>query len=169
MAKTPSFKTMLNKELVAAYNEMVASPAGKALGFPRNRPVTKFTNAAVGVKRCESLASSIKASNAKPAPVTDDKAKQPAADIGKHDKRKDPRANSKRQKLINCLIDAKGKPVLLKAVLKAVYGTTDLKNRSALSMCMGGMVAVDIGKRGLPYKLIKEKEGKEVTFALKKN
>ena len=150
MPKTPSFKDMTGKELVAAYNAMVTSPAGKALGQPRNRPVGKFKTSDIGIKRCEAMASSLKA----------------VAGAAKVDKRKEPRAGSKRQKLINRLLKSEGKQVSRDALLRAVYGSTDEKNRGPLLMCMWSMVKVDLEKRKLPYNLIKGKKGKEPTFGL---
>ena len=156
MAKTPSFTEMTNKELVAAYNAMVDSPAGKALGHPRNRPVTKFASSKEGIKRCEAMASSLKAKSVE----------EPAAPS---DKRKEPRANSRRQKAIDCLLGSVGKQVQRSDLLKAVYGSTEAKNRGALSMVLRGVVAVDIAQRGLPYQLTKEKNGKDLTFGLHKS
>ncbi len=161
MAKTPSFSKMTNKELVTAYNAMVGGPAGKALGHPRNRPILKFASSAAGIKRCETLASSIKAKG---------QAKRAKSHVEEpSDKRKEPRTNSRRQKAIDCLLKSVGKQVPRSDLLKAVYGSTDVKNRGALSMVLRGVVAVDITQRELPYRLVKEKNGKDLTFGLHKS
>lgn len=148
------FETLSSKALVLAYNEMAISIKGVALGFPRNRPVNKFSSKEVGIKRCRSLESSIMAKTP-PRPTID--------------KRKVARSGSNRQKAIDCLVAAEGGMVSQEALIKSIYGEFDPKFRGKMAMVLKGLVAIDIGTRGLPYELVKEKNKKEVYFALRKN
>src|SRR5688572_25695381 len=52
------FKTKSGPELVALFNKMAESEHGQALGA---KTVTRFSDTQAGIKRCEMLASSIKA------------------------------------------------------------------------------------------------------------
>ncbi len=172
MAKTPSFNKMSHKELVDAYNAMAKSPAGKALGLPRNRPVNKFSNAAAGIKRCNAMASSIKAATKgekNPAPKGEAEKAAPKAKANGVDKRKEARPGSNRQKAIDFMMKSKNKQVKRDDLLKAVYGSAKKENNGKLAMVLRGVVDMDIGQRGLPFKLVRKKDGKEVTFGLHKS
>lgn len=56
--KPKSFEEMSRPELIVAFNTMVNSTLGQELGA---KPVQRFADTKVGIKRCEMLASSIKA------------------------------------------------------------------------------------------------------------
>ncbi len=158
--KIKEFGKLSSKELVSAYNEMAGSRKGVALGLPRNRPVSKFSSREIGIKRCLSMASSIKATS---------KAKGEGEGEATVDKRKGVRPGSNRQKAIDCLMAAKGKLVTQEKLIKAVYGKFDPKFKGKMAMVLKGVVVTDIGARNMPYTLVKEKDGKEVSFGLRKN
>lgn len=156
--KIKEFDKLSSKDLILAYNEMAGSRKGVALGLPRNRLVGKFSSREVGIKRCLSMASSIKATEtpkATPEAITD--------------KRTVVRPGSNRQKAIDCLLAANGDMVTQENLIKAVYGEFDPKFRGKLAMVLKGLVVTDIGIRKLPYELVKEKDGREVSFGLRKN
>lgn len=156
--KIQEFNELSSKDLVLAYNEMASSRKGVALGLPRNRPVNKFSSREIGIKRCLSMASSIKATatpKVEPEATTD--------------KRTVVRPGSNRQKAIDCLMAAKGKMVTQEDLIKAVYGKFDQAFRGKLAMVLKGLVVIDIGIRKLPYELVKEKDGRKVSFGLRKN
>lgn len=96
MAATKSaavdFTAMDGPGLVRAYGEMAASKLGVELGA---KPVTKFTDKETGVKRCQALASSIKARYEGLAGIDPDEQSASAGDV-KHEE--DEVASAKKSK-----------------------------------------------------------------------
>ncbi len=76
------------------------------------------------------------------------------------------REGSNKEKLVDALLAAKGKPLGVSALLKATYGSAKDDNKGALMMVMKGVPAV-IAKNKIKMELIKDKSGEEMTFALK--
>jgi hypothetical protein len=179
MAK--DFTTMTGPALVSAYNEMANSALGKELGA---KPVTRFSDQPAGVKRCLTLASSIKARQEglaaiKPTVVEDTevttKAKKvkkvngvskTSASANKRAAEFGARPGTVREKILIALDDNYRKMVPLKTLLKAAYGRVDDEDKGALSMSLKG--ANDTIKKGkLPYQIKKAKdEAKEISYGL---
>lgn len=76
------------------------------------------------------------------------------------------REGTNREKLVDALLAAKGKALGVSALLKATYGNAKEENKGALMMVMKG-VQIMIDKNKIKLTLVKAKEGKEMTFALK--
>lgn len=75
------------------------------------------------------------------------------------------REGSNRAKLVDCLLEAKGKPVAISSILKAVYGSPKEENRGALNMVLKGMGDM-IAKNKIKAEIIKTKDNGG-TIALK--
>lgn len=76
------------------------------------------------------------------------------------------REGSNRQKLVDCLLGAKGKAVPVAALLKATYGSSKDELKSSLNMVLKGMTDT-IAKGKIKLTLVKEKDDKGMTYALK--
>lgn len=76
------------------------------------------------------------------------------------------REGSNREKLVDCLLEAKGKPVPITALLKAVYGNTNEEGKTALNMVLKGIQTM-INKNKIKLEIIKTKTEKGLTIALK--
>lgn len=76
------------------------------------------------------------------------------------------RAGSNKEKLVDALLAAKGKALGMSALLKATYGNSKEENKGALMMVMKGVTG-SIENNKIKLTLVKAKEGKETTFALK--
>lgn len=76
------------------------------------------------------------------------------------------REGTNRAKLVDALLAAKGKALPLSALLKATYGNTKEENAGAIKMVLKGVqMMIDANK--IKLTLVKTKDGKEMTFALK--
>lgn len=174
MEENHNFSVMSGPELVAMFNKMAESATGKELGI---RTVTRFADTQSGIKRCEMLASSIKARKSGLAQKGDEDMatkKKAAAPAKKTEAAKD---NGK-SKIVNefgakgvraKILDAMGskKMVPIAALLKAAYGSQNTENKGALMMSIRGAEAT-IKKNRLPYQIKKEKnpETKEISLGL---
>jgi hypothetical protein len=77
------------------------------------------------------------------------------------------REGSNREKLVDCLLAAKGKPVTISGLLKATYGNTKDEGKGPLNMVIKGMVDM-IAKKKIKMTVLREKnKDGEVTVALK--
>lgn len=76
------------------------------------------------------------------------------------------REGSNREKLVDCLLAAKGKPVAISDLLKAVYGSTKEEGKGPLNMVLKGMGDM-IAKNKIKMDIVKAKDDKGVTIALK--
>lgn len=77
------------------------------------------------------------------------------------------RQGTNRQKLIDALASNFRKPVTVNSLLKSVYGSQNVENKTALAMSMRGALATIKSKR-LPYRIEKTKDEKtkEISFGL---
>lgn len=179
MSANLSFATMDGPTLVRAFNEMANSDTGKELSA---RTVVRFADTKTGIKRCEMLASSIRARKEglsapepraaakKPSP----KAKAPAKEktLGANTSANklaaefEARAGTNREKLLVALDASYRKLVPLNTLLKAVYGSQNTENKGALMMSIKGAL-LTIKNNKLPYQIKKEKNAeKEISFGL---
>ena len=171
MGKT-DFQLLAPAALVAKFNEMAESEAGKALGVT---PVKRFKDQQTGVKRCEKLEATINGTKEEEQPVAKKAAKkksitkpkkvEPSGNQTKIAIEFDAREGTNKEKLINALYDSYKKQVPVSQLLKKVYGSMNEENKGALGMVMKGVI-VAIKKHKLSYSLIKEKNEKELTFGL---
>lgn len=76
------------------------------------------------------------------------------------------REGSNRAKLVDALLAAKGKPVAISGLLKAVYGNTKEEGKSALNMVLKGMSDM-IVKNKIKMQIVRERDEKGGTIALK--
>jgi hypothetical protein len=154
---------LTSPELVIEFNGMAASDTGQALGL---RPVTRFTDRATGLRRCEAARSSILAWEAGQA-EEDTRQQQEQQESMDNESEKPPvRGGTNRDRLLAVLKKNEGKQVPLIDLLRAVYGseaTADMKG--PLAMVMKGLFVV-IASKGLPYVIRKEKVGREITYGL---
>lgn len=67
------------------------------------------------------------------------------------------REGSNRAKLVDALLEAKGKPVPISGLLKAVYGSAKEEGKSALNMVLKGMVDM-IAKNKIKMEIVRAKE-----------
>jgi hypothetical protein len=133
------YATMSGPQLVIEYNRIATER-----GLPT---VKRFSTTAAGRKRCEALMNGA-APRAAPAPRSTS-----GIDIFAEFKT----ATSKlRGKLLKALADNKGGMVGLAALIRSVYGSTNLDHRGALLMVMRGLEN-SIRKDRLPYRIEKSK------------
>ena len=175
-----NFQELSGSALVEAFNAMAASKEGVALGA---KSVTRFSDTKTGVKRCEALASSIRAHregqkaeaerDKKPAKgaVEGKPARAPAKEKPepkKHDTNFGKvTKGSNRDKLLERLLAAKGEFLSRNDLMVAVYGVADKDHRGRLAMVLKGLGQL-IASRKLSYKLETRKEGKDTAVALVK-
>lgn len=76
------------------------------------------------------------------------------------------REGSNRERLVDALLAAKGKPVPISGLLKAVYGNTKEEGKGPLNMVLKGMQDM-IAKNKIKMEIIRAKDDKGVTIALK--
>lgn len=76
------------------------------------------------------------------------------------------REGTNKAKIVDALLEAKGKALSVGAILKAAYGSAKEDNMGALTMALKGVQAT-IAKNKIKYELIRNKDEKGVTFALK--
>jgi hypothetical protein len=162
--QTPDFTTMNGPELVAAYTAMLETPIGKQLLENRTyRPVTRFSDLQTGIKRCQMLASSIKAVTAARR-----KEEQPEAPKAGNKKggggRPKKGAKTNRQKLIDIFMEHLGKPLSQEVLLKAVYGASGPELRGPLNMVLKGVTEYNIATKKIPYKLEKTKTDGKIYY-----
>ena len=160
-AMSTNFKEMTGPQLVEAYNKMAT-----AKGLP---PVKRFSNAAVGLRRCLDLSEGKAAGGAKKT------AAKPVKKVNgaKEDKRSpigiqfEVRHGTVKAKIVDALGSAKNKQLPINVLLKAGYGSMNVENKGALGMVLKGVQA-NIKKHRLPFNLVKEKnaETKEISFGL---
>lgn len=77
------------------------------------------------------------------------------------------REGTVRAKLVDCLLEAKGKALPVATILKASYGAAKEEFKAPLTMCLKGMQQM-IDKNKIKLQIVKEKDSKgEMTIALK--
>lgn len=76
------------------------------------------------------------------------------------------REGSNRAALVDCLLAAKGKPVAISGLLKAVYGNTKEEGKGSLNMVIKGMGDM-IAKNKIKLEIVRAKDEKGMTIALK--
>lgn len=76
------------------------------------------------------------------------------------------REGTVRAKLVDALLDAKGKPVAISAILKAMYGAAKDEYKGPLNMSLKGMQQM-IDKNKIKLQIVKAKDEKGATIALK--
>lgn len=76
------------------------------------------------------------------------------------------REGSNREKLVDCLLEAKGKPVAIAGLLKAVYGSAKEEGKGPLNMVLKGTQDM-IDKNKIKMEIVRAKDDKGVTIALK--
>lgn len=180
------FAALSGADLVSTYNQMATSAEGRDLGA---KEVNRFSDTKTGVKRCEALASSIRARRAgmkaeesrdkKPeAPAAKPKneapaetAKKPKAAKPKNEPKKHetPFGNitkgSNRDKLLQKLLNNPRHYFSRNDLMVEVYGVADKEHRGPFSMVMKGLHVL-IAERELPFRIETKKDGKETMFAL---
>lgn len=153
------FSALSGPELLTAYN-VLAKKAGL-------KHVARFSDRKAAIRRCLALSASPPAPAGKNTPSTSPAV--PASPPGTKETRIlaefKARAGTNRETLLRVMIASFGKQVNLAELMKAVYNSTDEKNRGALGMVMKGAYAM-IEKRKLPYRIVREKKEKEVTYGL---
>lgn len=174
-----NFTEMTGASLVEAFNAMALSPEGKDLGI---KVVSRFSDARTGQKRCEALASSIRAHReGQKAEAARDKkagAKGAVAKPAREPKAKpDPKKHetqfgkvtrgSNRDKLLLRLLSADGEYLSRNELMMAVYGEANKDKRGPLSMVLKGLGQL-IKARDLKYEIKTRKDDKETTVALVK-
>lgn len=76
------------------------------------------------------------------------------------------REGTARAKLVDALLAAKGKPVYVKDLLKAVYGKADDEWKTALNMVLQGMKGM-INTNKIKMEITRDKDDKGTMIALK--
>lgn len=165
------FTTLHGTSLVEAFNAMAASKEGIALGA---KPVTRFSDTKTGVKRCETLASSIRAHREGQKAEAERDKKKPTTKTAKE--KPEPKKHetqfgkvtqgSNRDKLLARLLEAQGDYLSRNDLMVVVYGVADKDHRGRLAMVLKGLGQL-IASRKLGYKLETRKEGKDTLVALK--
>jgi hypothetical protein len=164
-----NWNEMSGPELVRAFNAMAGSESGKMLNV---KPVNRFGDLVIARKRCEALASSIrayesgmKAEENRDKVVAAKRVKAPVADGIMGEFKTNP--GKYRGKLLNKLHANIGKQLQLKELVKAVYGASvDVDDCiGPLKMVMKGLLA-SIKKDKLPYKIEKRKEDGVTSYGL---
>jgi len=176
----PNFSELSGTELIDQFNAMLALPQAKLLPERRYREVSRFSDRETGIKRCEALASSLRAVAAEPEITAEEPKAQPQDKAPRVKKPKAERSevpagmsrgDSKRQRAIDCLLAAKGSSVALDVIIGHVYGpgASIDEFKGPISMVLNGIKVANIAKEGLPYRLVRTKnEQKEIFFALEK-
>lgn len=75
------------------------------------------------------------------------------------------REGSYRAKLVDALLEAKGKPVHVKDLLKKVYGKPEDEFKTALNMVLQGMKGM-IATHKIKFEIVRDKDDKGTTVAL---
>jgi hypothetical protein len=191
---TTKVADMTGPELVAAYNELAESEAGKLCHL---RPVQRFSTREAGIARLEAAQSSIKAYREgikglpEEAPAVEagvaegDSKKKPAkapkeAKAPKAPKKNAPiegenailtsfqaREGTNRKRMLHALCQHFGSQIAIPDLIKATYGKDAdvVKLKGPFSMVLGG-ATVMIKKHHLPYQIKKGKDGKTPTVGL---
>jgi hypothetical protein len=145
-----AYSEMNGVELVRAYNEMAKTRTGQELG---TKTVDRFSSIEVGIKRCEWLASSIKAREA-------GLAENDASDVDLF-RRAKVKPASLRGKLLAEFINHQSEPLTLEALAKAIYGSD--KQIAPARMVIRGLQD-SIRKARLPYEIVSERKEGVTTY-----
>lgn len=173
------FNTLSGADLIAAFNAMANTATARDMG---TKEVTRFSDTKTGVKRCEALASSIRArrSGEKEEANRDKPVRAPAAPgEGAKTKTTKPKVEPKkhetpfghvtkgsnRDKLLQKLLGSPRHFFSRNDLMVEVYGVADKEHRGPFSMVMKGLFML-IRDRELPYRIESKKDGKETMFAL---
>lgn len=173
------FSSLAGSALVEAFNKLATSSEGRDLGA---KEVSRFSDTKTGVKRCEALASSIRARRSgmkaeeardkKPATeapaeaVKKPKAVKPKTEPKKHDTPFGAiTKGSNRDKLLQKLLNNPRHFFSRNDLMVEVYGVADKEHRGPFSMVMKGLYIL-IKERELPFRIETKKDGKETMFAL---
>lgn len=196
MKMDTNFKAMSLSGMADAYNAMISeNTAYMSLSdspLAKFKPIGKFKDKTIGLARCEALSKALSDHNAEVAAnVTPEVIRGPAAKSAKSAKpydasvRKivavstmlkkdakpfgkfDVRPGSNREKLLLKLLKSEGKQVSLNELLIAVYGSPDHGMRGPMLMVMKGLFSL-IETDNIPYKIEKQKNGKEISFGINK-
>ena len=186
----PEYEKKTGPELIAAYNALAETDAGKAAGA---KPVTRFSDRETALKRVLSLHKKVHGDDAGAVVAvtkkTDDKPDRASPATAVHPTEEAllpeegdvdmaqvqaivekfaPRPGSNREKALKTLAGKFGKPVPRTTLLKATYGSANEKNIGALSMVLKGAESTIKGKK-LPLQIVRERDEKEgMTYALKR-
>lgn len=184
-----AFNTMV-AEHSAYLSTMTDGPLAKF------KSVSKFRDRATGVARCTELEAALAKHNAEVAndkpsaagivwdPAVRIEKRKPEQEsesedmatkkkaVAKKAVAKEPRegvrSGSNRDKLFKRLEKSLGSQVKVESLVTAVYGSENKEDmKGPLNMVMKGLISV-ISTQKMPFRIVKEKEGREVTFGLHK-
>lgn len=160
------YDNMNGPELVRAYNEMANSEAGRALS---THPISKFTDLETGRRRCEALASNIRARLAGLEAADNQEATDATEEVpvegGSIFVEFKTNTKKNRGKLLKVMSERMNQPTYVNDLVQAVYGTkTEGANVGALKMVMRGLQASI--ERGLPYEIVRKKDENGVSYGL---
>jgi hypothetical protein len=154
-----SFDGISDEELLRVHNE-----CAEIIG---SKPVAAFANRAEAEKNTR-FRLSIISEDKRPEPFRKEiatiegakKTRPGELDFGE-------RSGSKREKLINVMLERRGTDVPLPVLVAAVYGheADPVEMKGPLAMVFKGMGKMIAAKK-LPIKIVKKKEGKDITYGL---
>lgn len=161
MPHNGDFQTLNGPQLIEAYNNMATGEYGKRLNA---KTVSRFSDATTGRKRCEALASSIRAMIQSDAAIKAEEATKPKGKkvetaFGAITK------GSNRITALECLLKNKGSQVGLSAITKKIYGSDGPEFAGPIYMVIKGLYMLIDGRK-LPFELRKIKEGKDISYGL---
>lgn len=171
-ASEQDFNAMSTPELIVAYNNMVLSEVGQALG--NRREVTRFQDRPTGVARCEALASSIRAwvegqraeERRTEAPPRARRQRVTTPDHAATDLTGMVTQGSNRERALAKFSANVGQYLTQEELVKAVYNAANWQDfRSRLAMVLIGVRRV-LEVHDLPYELLKQTVNKELTIGL---
>jgi len=154
------------KELVRAYNELA-----EQLGL---KPVKRFTDRAVGIKRITALRQQQSVSQKEEVldnqaiivpTTTEEEDSEMSTTKKKIIDQFQSRDKTLRQKAVHCLVGSLNRPVLRKELSRTLYGRT-AGYEGKLQMVLKG-VQVDIEKRKVPVKFVSERTEEGLAYSLK--
>lgn len=159
------FAAMSGSELVNTYNAMLELPCAKeALEPPRNKPVARFADHATAVKRCEALASTIRAlqgatlsENMKKRGAVAEKTRMKIAKMATES-----RPLNNRKKVWQLLNDLHSQQVSWQSLSRSVYG----QESKAIFMVLKGTEKDLQGSK--EWVLRKEGKGENATYGIYK-